>query len=250
MTGPWRSFVALGDSLTEGVGDPLPGRGLRGWAARLADGLRRLEPSLEFTNLAKRSLISAEIRDLQLSRALALKPDLAGVIVGMNDAIRPEFAPENVEEPLEEMVAALTGAGALVLMATLPDITRILPLPKRMTRGVHQKLEAVSGVVRSVAGRYQGTLLVDASDSPEELRRANWSLDQLHPNSRGHQLIALGFAERLGARANVTVPMAPAGRVRAVGIENARHAQWLLDNWAVPEAKRLASKVAGRAARP
>lgn len=31
-------FVALGDSLTEGVGDPT-GDGWRGWAALLADGL-------------------------------------------------------------------------------------------------------------------------------------------------------------------------------------------------------------------
>jgi lysophospholipase L1-like esterase len=31
-------FVALGDSLTEGVGDPV-GEAWRGWAALLADGL-------------------------------------------------------------------------------------------------------------------------------------------------------------------------------------------------------------------
>lgn len=47
-------YVALGDSLTEGVGDPDPGRpnGLRGWADRVAgrssgDGIspRRPEPA-------------------------------------------------------------------------------------------------------------------------------------------------------------------------------------------------------------
>lgn len=45
-------FVALGDSLTEGVGDPV-GEGWRGWAALLVDGLSDgPDMSVEFTNLA------------------------------------------------------------------------------------------------------------------------------------------------------------------------------------------------------
>ena len=37
----FHKYVALGDSFTEGVGDPDPGRpnGLRGWADRVAEGL-------------------------------------------------------------------------------------------------------------------------------------------------------------------------------------------------------------------
>ncbi|WP_399211906.1 GDSL-type esterase/lipase family protein [Streptomyces sp. SLBN-31] len=42
-------FVALGDSLTEGVGDPA-GNGWRGWAALLAGALA--EADVELTNLA------------------------------------------------------------------------------------------------------------------------------------------------------------------------------------------------------
>ncbi|MCQ9184933.1 SGNH/GDSL hydrolase family protein [Streptomyces sp. IBSBF 2953] len=39
-------FVALGDSLTEGVGDPV-GQGWRGWAALLADGLTREDAGID-----------------------------------------------------------------------------------------------------------------------------------------------------------------------------------------------------------
>ncbi|MFE9998535.1 SGNH/GDSL hydrolase family protein [Streptomyces avermitilis] len=42
-------FVALGDSLTEGVGDPV-GDTWRGWAALLADGLAPADAPAEFTN--------------------------------------------------------------------------------------------------------------------------------------------------------------------------------------------------------
>ena len=244
MAGPWRTFVALGDSLTEGVGDPVPGGRLRGWAERLAEGLRELEPGLRFTNLARRSLVTAEIRDAQLDRALALRPELASAIVGMNDAIKPGFDPASVEEPLEEMVAALSDAGATVLLATLPDVTRILPLPRRITRGFHDRLRAVGDAVRRVAARHaETTVLVDAEDQPEELRRSNWSLDQLHPNSRGHLLIARGFAERLGERAGVQIPLPALARVPVAGRESLRHARWLMRNVGVPEARRFVSRV-------
>jgi len=41
------SFVALGDSFTEGVGDPGPdGPGCRGWADQFAQRLARQSPGL------------------------------------------------------------------------------------------------------------------------------------------------------------------------------------------------------------
>lgn len=52
----WNTYVALGDSFTEGVGDPDPTRpnGLRGWADRVAEQLAVDNPSLRYANLAIR----------------------------------------------------------------------------------------------------------------------------------------------------------------------------------------------------
>ncbi|RZI92499.1 MAG: SGNH/GDSL hydrolase family protein, partial [Microbacterium sp.] len=37
---PWRRMVSIGDSFTEGIGDPIPGTTLhRGWADRVAEVL-------------------------------------------------------------------------------------------------------------------------------------------------------------------------------------------------------------------
>jgi len=47
------SFVALGDSFTEGMGDPgADGSCLRGWAARIAERLAADRPALRYANLA------------------------------------------------------------------------------------------------------------------------------------------------------------------------------------------------------
>jgi lysophospholipase L1-like esterase len=47
--------VALGDSFTEGLGDPRPdGSGLAGWAGRFAERLAGVSPGLQYANLAVR----------------------------------------------------------------------------------------------------------------------------------------------------------------------------------------------------
>ena len=236
----FRRFVALGDSVTEGVGDPLPGLRLRGWADRLAEGLRAVNPALEYTKLAVKSLTTRQILEVQLATALELRPDLAGAIVGMNDVLKPGFDADNVREPLEEIVTRLQGAGATVLMATLPDVTRILPLPERVKAPMRPKLEAANDVVRSIAAAHHA-VLVDAIDWPDELRRSNWSLDLLHPNSRGHLLIARAFADKLGLPVDA---LPEPERVRRVSAEGARHARWLAREVGIPEVRRRAARPA------
>ena len=55
------SFVAIGDSFTEGVGDPAPGGGFRGWADRVAGLLAVRYPGLRYANLAVRGKLLRQI---------------------------------------------------------------------------------------------------------------------------------------------------------------------------------------------
>ena len=234
MSLPWKRVVALGDSLTEGVGDPVRGGGLRGWADRLAASLSQVDRQLIYVNLARRGLRTDEVRRTQLQAALAVEPDLASVLSGMNDLLDPGFDTDGYRRELEEMVAPLEEAGALVLMATFPDITSFSPLPSRMTRGVQSRLNAASEVVRDVAGRHD-TICLDTGDLPEPLERTIISVDRLHPSPRGHVLVARLFARVLEERAGVRIPEpeepSTAGRLRQAGwllrqldpIEVARH---------------------------
>lgn len=127
-------YVALGDSQTEGLGDGDDVLGHRGWADRLAEHLARAGPGLLYANLAVRGRTAAQIRDEQLAAALELRPDLATVMAGMNDVIRPGFDAARVAGVLEEMFAALVGAGARVVTVTFPDIGRIARWPGRWCR--------------------------------------------------------------------------------------------------------------------
>src|SRR5262249_12816783 len=51
----WQSFVAVGDSFTEGIDDPHPETGVfRGWADLVAERLAVGEPTFRYANLAVR----------------------------------------------------------------------------------------------------------------------------------------------------------------------------------------------------
>ena len=84
-------YVALGDSFTEGVGDPDPSRpnGLRGWADRVAEVLATQTDDFGYANLAIRGRKLAPIVAEQVDAAIALEPDLITVHGGGNDVLRP-----------------------------------------------------------------------------------------------------------------------------------------------------------------
>src|SRR5262249_54931827 len=119
------TFTALGDSITLGLGDPLPGGGWRGWASLLAEGL----PAASFHNRATPGAQTVHVGSDQLPRALALRPDVASVVVGVNDTLRAGFDPVRIEAALAHVVGSLRDAGAVVLTMRLPDPGRMLRLP-------------------------------------------------------------------------------------------------------------------------
>jgi lysophospholipase L1-like esterase len=200
MTSPmgWSRYVAVGDSLSEGLGDPLPGGGLRGWAALFAGRLRQIEPELEFTNLAVRGHRSRDAIRRQLPAALALQPDLVTVFIGANDVLltvrfdRGRFADE-----LDRLVAPLARPGVTVVLSTLPDLTARAPLLPPVRGQVRRRVETVNEVIRDAADRYD-TLLLDAWFDPRTRRHAFWSFDRIHPSAEGHRLIAASVAELVG----------------------------------------------------
>jgi len=188
------TFVALGDSITLGMGDPVAGRGWRGWAALLAGGL----PDPVFHNLAVSGAQSADVERDQLPRALALRPELASVIVGVNDTLRGGFDPARLRASVTAVVTALQEAGAVVLTMRLPDPGRMLRLPACLARPLARRASEVNAVMDEIAARF-GTIHFDAAGDPETYDRRIWSADRLHPNERGHRLIAIRFHDLLAA---------------------------------------------------
>ena len=116
----YHRYVAIGDSWTEGLGDPDPGRpnGLRGWADRVAEVLATRSDDFGYANLAIRGRRVNEILEEQLEPALALGPDLISIQGGGNDFLRPGIDIDGLVDALDSAVAESVRAGAEVVLFT------------------------------------------------------------------------------------------------------------------------------------
>jgi lysophospholipase L1-like esterase len=198
------TFVALGDSITLGIGDPVrlppvevPGvgraprkgpRGWRGWAVLLAETV----PACALHNVAGNGACMAELERDQLPRALRLRPDVASVVIGVNDTLRPNFDPDRIGAAAAHTIGALRASGADVLTMRLPDPGRMLGVPGVLARPLARRAHQVNDVMDQMAARF-GTLHFDAATDAAVYDPGMWAVDRLHPSERGHRLIARRF---------------------------------------------------------
>ena len=203
----WRRYVAIGDSFTEGMCDPLagerpdtPSAGQRyaGWADRLAVHLDDIAQSqspparVEYANLAVRGRLLADVVGPQVEAALALAPDLVSVVGGGNDILRPKTDIDALSASLEDAVARLRASGADVLMATPMD-PREAPVMKH-TRG---RAAAYAANIWSIAHRH-GAFVIDQWTMAALRDWRLWAADRIHMNAEGHRRIALHALHALG----------------------------------------------------
>ncbi|HEY2221889.1 SGNH/GDSL hydrolase family protein [Actinomycetospora sp.] len=189
---PWSTFVAVGDSFTEGVGDLDPTGAERGWADRVAEALAVRSPDLRYANLAVRGQLLDQIVTGQVERAHAMAPDLVSLCAAGNDLLRPSTRPADLARRFEEAVVRLADGGADVLVFTGFN-TRATPVVDLVGR----RLATMNQHIRDIAER-QGALLVDlwAMDTLADPRaRAD---DRLHLNAEGHRRVAARVCEVLG----------------------------------------------------
>jgi lysophospholipase L1-like esterase len=189
----WSTFVAVGDSFTEGVGDLDPGTGLeRGWADRVAEALAARNPDLRYANLAVRGQLLDQIVETQVERAHAMSPDLVSVCAAGNDLLRPSARPADLARRLEAAVARLGDRGADVLVFTGFN-TRATPVVDLVGR----RLATMNQLIRDIAHR-QGAHLVDMWEMDTLADPRARADDRLHLNAEGHRRVAARVLEVLG----------------------------------------------------
>ncbi|MEW2614930.1 SGNH/GDSL hydrolase family protein [Streptomyces sp. NPDC047880] len=216
-------FVALGDSLTEGVGDPRGDGSWRGWAALLADGLA--EEPVAFTNLAMSGAQTRDVLERQLPAALEPRPDLVSVVVGVNDTLRCTFDIRAVAARLDQVYAACTVQRAVLLTACLPGPGTMLGLPGALAHPLARRQRAVNTVVHALSERY-GALHLHTCEGDWTTDRALWSADRLHPGERGHRQLALRFHTLLAEHGLATGP-APSPEPEFPGPTTSASLWWL-----------------------
>ncbi len=183
---PWSRYVAIGDSFTEGVGDPeprVPG-GMRGWADRTAEVLGSSTDDFAYANLAIRGRLLQQIIDEQTDAALELRPDLVTVSAGGNDIIRPGTDPDEVASRLEGLVARLGADGATVVLFTGPDIGQTPVLGR-----IRGKVAIYNENIHTIALRHDA-VVADMWALRELADSRMWAPDRLHFSPLGHHTIA------------------------------------------------------------
>ncbi|UUZ45999.1 SGNH/GDSL hydrolase family protein [Janibacter limosus] len=199
-------YVAIGDSLSEGVGDdPWPDGTPRGWADRLAELLAAHHGEVDYANLAVRGMRSRQVLDTRVEAAPALEPDVLTFTAGMNDLLRPRLDVAALRETLVQVVAPFTAKGVRVTVVPIPDIRAVSPAGRLIARrrlvlnGIYQHRPTSTACChrRRPLGRSSRT-------------RA-WADDRLHLSPLGHERLALGSAAALGVPVAQGWEAVPAG---------------------------------------
>jgi acyl-CoA thioesterase I len=169
-------YVALGDSLAQGVGASHPERGYVGLlAARLEHATGA---GVEVINLSATGILITDlVRDqLPVLDQLDPRPDLVTVTIGTNDAGRHDHA----------------GLGARfdAMCALLPPGTLVADLPK-----FHRGRRRLAGrdaasTVRAVLAGHPHLVPVPLDEATAHTGLAERSADLFHPNDRGHRRYA------------------------------------------------------------
>ena len=190
----WRSYVAMGDSFTEGLDDPYPdGRHYRGWADLVAARLAGDVPDLHYANLAIRGRLFASVVAEQVPVGRQLAPELMSFAAGGNDALRRRFDPARLAAALDDVAGRLRSGGADLLLFTFAPAN--LRLPGRQI--FHTRARLVNPAVADVAARH-GARLVDLWSDGDFANPLLWSIDRLHLNGYGHRRVAAHALTALG----------------------------------------------------
>lgn len=239
----WLRYVAVGDSLTEGLCDTsrmAPGE-FRGWADRLAMLLALASPAgdrVTSANLAVRSRKVADAVELQLPQAMRLGADLVSVLIGANDLVGARPDVHGLADRLGEAVEGVRASGADVLL-----VTPFMP-QRPASRLYAARFAAFSDRLAGI-GRDTGAIVLDVSALPALTVRGMWAADRVHLNSAGHRALAYEAARRLG------VPDAAAlGSLELAAHDEAADrrvgdAEWIARHAAPWVARRLRGRTAG-----
>jgi phosphatidylinositol alpha 1,6-mannosyltransferase len=182
----YRSYVAMGDSLTEGLGDEgfEQDRSNKGWADRLAALLSRQAEfsghSFDYANLALRGSNSLHILTAQLERALELKADLVTIMTGANDLSWLPWRKKAIDHLLRGALARLYKVGSHVVL-----INTVRPAHTTLAKVLIPRSREMSRIIARIADEF-GTPVVDLHSVCEFEHLDFWSQDLVHFSAKGH----------------------------------------------------------------
>ena len=187
----WDSWIAIGDSFTEGLSDAAADGTYIGWADRVAGMIAATNPNFRYANIALRGKHMTDVVDEQVPIVVQARPALVTMCAGGNDIVTPGSDVDEIAANFERAVIDILSAGCELMIFTGPD-----PKPQPLLRRVRGKVAIFNGHLRAIADRY-GLAMVDLWAMHVLHDRRAWSEDRLHFSTEGHRRIALRAAEVL-----------------------------------------------------
>lgn len=189
-------FIALGDSLTEGLSDRYPSGNYRGWADRVADTLATQTENFKYANLAVRGKLVEEVVEQQLPKALEMASEntLISFHAGANNILRPNLDFEFVFENYRNAVKKLTGTNAKVIVFTVREAARPqTPVEILWNRRFGPFNKNVHRVAQEFGAKVMDANSHEVFGAPQML-----AADRLHLSAEGHRRVANAVLAELG----------------------------------------------------
>ncbi|MEY5145251.1 MAG: hypothetical protein RL745_620 [Actinomycetota bacterium] len=177
--------VALGDSVTYGVGDEDEHAHDSGWAAYLAHALG----ASYFLNTARMGARARTITFEQIQAARAAQPDLALILVGGNDVLRGDFKHTEVLEHVTATIQTLQADGTCVVLLRLHDPRRTLPFPRVVREAIGRRVDRVNQALDQAAAQ-TGCIYINLTTNERIYEPEAWHVDRMHIGPAGHRYLA------------------------------------------------------------
>ena len=190
-------FIALGDSMTEGMCDEIIDGKYRGWADRVADTLAEESADFTYVNLAIRGKLLRQVIEGQIPKAakFVTGPDtLVSFHAGANDVLRPNYQAVEAFAKYERGVKDLVATGATLIVFTVIDRVEGEGKTAKLW---HERFSSFNVNVRQVAAKY-GATVIEADDSKWLADLRFLAVDRLHLNADGHWRLSQAVLEKLG----------------------------------------------------
>jgi len=192
----YNRFIALGDSMTEGMQDEVINGKYRGWADRVADVMAENYENFTYANLAIRGKLVGQVHDEQVPIALGLANGPSTIVsfhAGANDVIRPKYEPEKTIKTYNSAVDTLIKGGvSLMLFCVLEDSGK-----KNKTAQIWQERFAIFNENVRRKANDVGAILFDPNQDDFWRDSRFIHEDRLHLNSEGHRRVAQAVLARL-----------------------------------------------------
>jgi lysophospholipase L1-like esterase len=256
-------FVGLGDSLTQGVGDPKPGCAgfhgeLEGWVEYFARAVRSTGVPVDVQNVAIAGARLEHVLDEQLavvfgpaltvvgvtpatpatgraqgsdcpgeaSRAGHSRADIVSCFIGVNDLWDINLDFDLFARRYNELFSALTKVSPIVLTCSIHDVFAPYPIRAPLRKRLTEHIKLMNEIINKASVDHS-LVLVDLANRSDMFSRSVLAIDFLHPNRYGHQLIAAEVFHELHRRGlleNVEVPVAQPVRR---GSHDLAHVAWV-----------------------